>query len=53
MTSSDDWISSFGTLSLVPSPSPSSSQSSPGVTILSGVSSSSGEYGGGGGRTLF
>jgi hypothetical protein len=47
MTSSDDWISSFGTLSLVPSPSPSSSQSSPGVTILSGVSSSSGEYGGG------
>jgi hypothetical protein len=51
-TSADDWISSFSSLAVATSPS--SSQPSPGVTILSGVSSSSGEYGGGAKRaTLF
>jgi hypothetical protein len=52
MTPADDWISSFS--SLTAATSPSSSQPSPGVTIFSGVSSSSGEYGGGAKRaTLF
>jgi hypothetical protein len=52
MTSSDDWISSFSSLTIVPRPS--SGQSSPGMTILSGGSSASGVYGGGAKRaTLF
>jgi len=54
MASSDDWIKSFDSMTIIPSPSLSQSQSSPGGSPLSG-GTISGEYGGGGAKraTLF
>jgi hypothetical protein len=53
MASSDDWIKSFDSMTIIPSPSSSQSQPSPGGSSLSG-GTISGEYGGGAKRaTLF
>jgi len=54
MASSDDWIKSFDSMTIIPSPLLSQSQSSPGGSTLSG-GTISGEYGGGGAKraTLF